>query len=401
MQCTTRSVGVAMVGYGYWGPNLVRNLIESRSFHLAGLCELDQERATDFSRRYPHLPVVRNLDDLLASARVEAVIVATPPSTHFALAAQALAADKHVLVEKPLAMCAEDAEELIALAGERGLVLMPGHTFVYSPRVQKIREMLAEGQIGEPYFVTSSRMNLGRYQPDGVIYDLAPHDLSILLYLFNQPVVQVAASGLGVLRSHVPETAFLTVQLRGGPSANIQISWLAPRKVRQMVIVGSKRMIQYEDTAPEEAVRVYDRGFDVSDTPANFGEYQLTYRSGDMVAPRIEATEPLAIELADFASAIVEGTVPRSDHSLGLEIVRVLEAAALSMAGGGHPVAIDHGDDVAAGAVATNRLHADTNGGRPGNGNGHRVENGHGGDHDTVRESDLAARVTEAVSYPR
>ena len=361
------AIGVAMVGYGYWGPNLVRNLIESAQFELLGLCEIDDDRRRAFSSCYSHLPVTCDLDRLLLDPGVDAVIIATPPSTHFEIARRALEADKHVLVEKPLAMSIAEAQEMIALADERHLVLMPGHTFVYSPRVQRIRELLVEGMIGDPYFITSSRMNLGRYQPDGVIYDLAPHDISILLYWFDQPVVQVAASGLGVLQRHVPETAFLTVLLEGGTPANIQISWLAPRKVRQMVVVGSKRMIQYEDTAVEESVRVYDRGLEFSSAPASFGEYQLTYRSGDMVAPRIDAAEPLALELADFARAINEGIEPRANNRLGLEIVRVLEAAAHSMHHGGQPMLVQRNGVPPVPA---------TNG--DGNGNGHRVAVGLG-----------------------
>jgi predicted dehydrogenase len=363
MQFDAPALGVAMVGYGYWGPNLVRNLLECPRYRLLGLCETDESRARAFSGCHQHVPVARELDRLLLDPGVDAVLIATPPSTHFELTKRALEADKHVLVEKPLAMSVDDAREVISLAEERSLVLMPGHTFVYSPRVQRIRELLVEGMIGDPYFITSSRMNLGRYQPDGVIYDLAPHDISILLYWFDEPVVQVAASGVGVLRSDVPETAFLTVLLESGTPANIQMSWLAPRKVRQMVVVGSKRMIQYEDTAAEESVRIYDRGLELSSTPASFGEYQLTYRSGDMVAPRIEATEPLALELADFAAAIIEGTAPRSSNALGLEIVRVLEAAALSMSLGGQPVQVQRPQN---GELAAHAW--------PTNGNGKRAE---------------------------
>ncbi len=190
------------------------------------------------------------------------------------------------------------------------------------------------------YFVTSSRMNLGLYQADGVISDLAPHDLSILLYWLGRPVTQIAAAAQSIFQNGVPETAFLTLTFAGGTTANVQISWLAPRKVRQMVVVGSKRMVQYEDTSSDEAVRIYDRGLDVSlaEAPATFGEYQLTYRSGDIVVPRIEAAEPLSLELADFANAIRTGEEPRSNSALGLEIVRALEAAHVSMERAGDPV---------------------------------------------------------------
>jgi predicted dehydrogenase len=219
--------------------------------------------------------------------------------------------------------------------------------------VNKVRELIRSGELGDVYFVTSSRMNLGLYQADGVISDLAPHDLSILLYWLGRPVVQIAASAQSIFQNGVPETAFLTVTFAGGTTANVQISWLAPRKVRQMVVVGSKRMVQYEDTSSDEAVRIYDRGLDVSlaEAPATFGEYQLTYRSGDIVVPRIEAAEPLGLELADFANAIRTGQEPRSNSALGLEIVRALEAAHLSIERDGDPVALPGADPLAAGSA--------------------------------------------------
>jgi predicted dehydrogenase len=205
--------------------------------------------------------------------------------------------------------------------------------------VNKIKDLIDSGELGELYFVTSSRMNLGKYQADGVICDLAPHDLSILVHWFQEPVVQVSASARAVFQEGIPETAFLTMKFASGTAANVQVSWLAPRKVRQMVLVGSRKMVQYDDTAADEAVRVYDRGMEFS-TPQNFGEYQLTYRSGDVVAPRIEAAEPLALELQDFAHSIVTGSRPRSHAELGLEIVLAMEAAEESLRRNGEPVAV-------------------------------------------------------------
>jgi predicted dehydrogenase len=225
-------------------------------------------------------------------------------------------------------------------AREADRILMPGHTFVYSPPVNKVRELIRSGELGDVYFITSSRMNLGLYQSDGVVSDLAPHDVSIMLYWLNRPVVRVVASGLSVFQPGVPETAFLTLTFAGGVTANVQISWLAPRKLRQTVIVGSQRMVQYDDTSSDESIRIYDRGLEFSqdEAPPTFGEYQLTYRTGDMVAPRIEAAEPLSLELADFARAIRTGAEPLSHARLGLEIVRVLRAATLSMERDGEPI---------------------------------------------------------------
>jgi predicted dehydrogenase len=348
----TTPIGVAVVGFGYWGPNMVRNIVERPDLCLVGLCERDPNRAEVFSRRYPGPKVESDLDVLLADPRVDAVVIATPPRTHYELARRALAAGKHVLVEKPLATNAAQAEDLIELAGQVDRLLMPGHTFVYSPPVNKVRELIRSGTVGDVYFVTSSRMNLGLYQSDGVISDLAPHDLSILLYWLDRPVTHVAAAGQSILQDGVPETAFLTLSFAGGATANVQISWLAPRKMRQMVVVGSKRMVQYEDTSSDEAVRIYDRGLDISMTeaPATFGEYQLTYRSGDIVTPRIEAAEPLGRELADFAHAVHTGSEPRSSATLGLEVVRALEAAHLSVERGGDPVEVVGADAMSYGS---------------------------------------------------
>ena len=330
---------VAVVGYGYWGPNLVRNVIERPELEFAGLCELDPERAAAFSARVPGAPVFTDLAQVVEDPSIDAVLVATPPRTHHAIVSQALRGGKHVLVEKPLAKTAAEARDLIEIATANDLVLMPGHTFLYSPPVNKIKQLMDAGALGEIYFVTSSRLNLGKYQSDGVVCDLAPHDLSILLYLLDQPIVSVSASARSVFVEGVPEAAFLTATFASGAMANVQLSWLSPRKVREMTIVGSQQMVQYDDTANDEAVRVYDRGMDFK-TPANFGEHQLSYRSGDIIIPRVNAAEPLSLELADFANSIRTGQAPRSHAELGYEIVAAVEAAEASLRRNGEPVAL-------------------------------------------------------------
>jgi len=333
-------LNVAVVGYGYWGPNLVRNVASSSTMQLAALCERDATRADSFRSRMPGVPIYADLDELLREPSLDAVLVATPPITHHPLCKRALEAGKHVLVEKPMAKTSREAGELKDLADQRGLVMMPGHTFLYSPAVNKVRDLINEDAVGEVYFVTSSRMNLGNYQADGVVCDLAPHDLSILLHWLGRPVVQVSASARNVFQEHVAETAFITLTFEGGATANIQVSWLAPRKVRQMMIVGSRRMISYDDTSSDEPVRLYDRGMEFK-TPESFGEYQLTYRSGDIVVPRVEPAEPLALELHDFARAILTGSTPVSNAQLGLEVVSAMEAVELSLQRGGEPVALN------------------------------------------------------------
>lgn len=330
-------LNVAVVGYGYWGPNLVRNVTGSSTMQLAALCERDQTRADAFRSRMPGVTVQSDFDELLLDPSLDAVVIATPPNTHYPLCKRALQAGKHVLVEKPMAKTGAQARELKELAEQRGLVIMPGHTFLYSPAVNKVRDLIREDAVGEVYFVTSSRMNLGNYQPDGVVCDLAPHDLSILLHWLDQPVRQVSASARNIFQDHVAETAFITLTFEGGTTANVQVSWLAPRKVRQMMIVGSRRMISYDDTLSDEPVRLYDRGMEFS-TPESFGEYQLTYRSGDVVIPRVEAAEPLALEMADFSRAVLTGSTPVSNAQLGVEVVAAMEAIELSLERGGEPV---------------------------------------------------------------
>jgi predicted dehydrogenase len=331
-------IGTAIVGYGYWGPNLARNVAERPELALQALCDRDPAQLREFGNRHPQARAFKELDAVLCDHTIEAVIVATPPKTHHAIVKRALEAGKHVLVEKPLATRLCDAEELAALAQARGLVLMPGHTFIYSPAVNAVRELIHTGVVGDIHFVTSSRMNLGKYQSDGVVCDLAPHDLSILLYWLDQPLVEVAASGSSVFQEGISETAFLTLTFAGGSTANVQLSWLAPRKVRQMIVVGSKRMVQYDDTASDEPIRVYDRGMDIATAPANFGEHQLICRTGDVVIPRVQPQEPLSLELQDFANAIRTGESPRSNLALGVEIVAAVEMAEASMRDNGAPL---------------------------------------------------------------
>jgi predicted dehydrogenase len=331
-----QSLGVALVGYGHWGSNLARNVFECPELSLEVLCDLDPSRLSLFSQRYPDSRVVSDLKAVLSDPNIEAVVIATPPQTHFEIAKLALEAGKHALVKTPLAMHTGDAHELAKMASSGKRVLMPGHTFVYSPAVKIVRDLIRDGVIGDVHFITSARMSLGKYNDNGVLWDLAPNDLSILLYWLGQSVVDVSASGSSVLRQGVPETAFMTLTFEQGQTANVQVSWLAPRKVRQMIVVGSQRMVQYDDTASDEPVRIYDRGMDMlSPMPANFGEHQLIYRMGDVLIPRVEPIEPLRLELEDFAHAIRTGEEPRSSLALGIEIVSVLELANESVRQGG------------------------------------------------------------------
>jgi predicted dehydrogenase len=323
-------VGVAVVGLGYWGPNLVRNLHEVLQADVRYVCDGRPEALDAMHRRYPAVAGTRCFEEILADESVEAVAIATPVSTHFPLAAAALRAGKHVFVEKPLAASSEEAVQLIGLAEERGLVLMPGHTFVYSPPVVSIRELIGAGDLGDIYFVSMSRVNLGLHQADvSVAWDLGPHDLSILRYWLGETPTHVSALSRGCVMPHMPDVAFINLEFASNTIAHVEISWLAPSKLRRTTIVGSEKMVVYDDTS-SEPVRIFDSGVVLKD-PESFGEYQLTYRTGDILSPRLEASEPLRVEMADFCTAIRTGSTPRSSRELGLEVVRIIEAVDASL----------------------------------------------------------------------
>ena len=324
-------VRVAVVGLGYWGPQLVRNLYESPHAELVTVCDARPEPLAQIGRRYPGVGQTTDFAAVLADADVEAVVVATPISTHYPLARAALEAGKHTFVEKPLAGSLAEAEALTLLAREHDLVLMPGHTFLYSPPVQAIRELITSGALGEIYFVSTSRVNLGLHQSDvSVVWDLGPHDFSILSYWLEESPVAVTALSRGCVMPDTPDVAFIQLEYGSGVVANVELAWLAPSKLRRTTVVGSQKMVVYDDTSAE-SVRVFDSGVNLPD-PESFGEYRLSYRTGDIVSPRIEIAEPLALELEDLCRAIRTGSTLRSTPQLGVEVVRVVEAAERSLA---------------------------------------------------------------------
>ena len=336
---SANSVGFAVVGLGYWGPNLVRNLAELPGAHVVSVCDLRQEQLRAVARRYPGIETTTSFGDVLADDRVQAVAIVTPVSTHFSLASAALKAGKHVFVEKPLAASSEQASELLDIAAASGLVLMPGHTFLYSPPVMMIRSLIASGELGEIYFISMSRVNLGLHQSDvSVAWDLGPHDFSILKYWLNDSPSHVSAIGRGCIIPGISDVAFISLEFASGTVAHIELSWLAPSKLRRTTIVGSIKMVTYDDMSCEPA-RVFDSGA-VLPTPESFGEYKLTYRTGDIVSPNVPVAEPLSREMDDFTSAIVNGTTPRSSSQLGLDVVRMIEAVEASLATSGSRVKI-------------------------------------------------------------
>lgn len=340
-----RRVRIAVVGMGYWGPNLVRNLHELPEADVAFVCDTRPEALDKITVRYPTVERTLDFNGLLEDRELDAIVLATPVSSHYELAAQALRAGKHVFVEKPLATSAAEAQALSDLADELGLVLMPGHTFLYSPPVNMIRELIQSGDLGEIYSISTSRVNLGLHQSDvSVAWDLGPHDFSILRYWLDETPAYVTALSRGCIIPNTPDVAFINLEFPSRTIAHVELSWLAPSKLRRTTIIGALKMVVYDD-ASVEPVRIFDSGVLLPD-PETFGEYKLTYRTGDIVSPRVEATEPLLLEMVDFCQCIRTGGAPRSSQEIGTEVVRVIEAVDMSLGRGGARVEVSRGEVV-------------------------------------------------------
>jgi predicted dehydrogenase len=335
-------VGVAVVGLGYWGPNLLRVLGDNLDASVRWICDREPERLDKYRRRHPGARVTTRIEQVLDDPAVDAVIIATPVHTHYHLAARVLEAGKHVFVEKPLAPSSELADELVDMAAEHDRILMCGHTFLYSPPVRAIKQMIIEDKLGDIYVISSSRVNLGLHQRDvSVIWDLGPHDFSILLYWLDEMPTSVRAVGRDSIVKGIADVAFVTMTFASGIVANVELSWLAPSKLRRTVLVGSKCMAIYDDGAPEP-VRLFDRGVVYRD-PETFGEYHLSYRSGDVVSPKIDSYEPLGLELSDFVGAIRSGDRLEQHTAIARDVVRLVEAADQSLRAGGREVALGQG----------------------------------------------------------
>jgi predicted dehydrogenase len=340
----TGPLGVALVGYGYWGPNLLRNYLELSGVEVRWVCDRRPEALARVGSRYPAVPVTTECAQVLADPAVDAVVIATPISTHFPLTKAALEAGKHVFVEKPMTADVGQSRELIRLAAERGLTLMVGHTFVFSPPVRKVKEIIDRGDLGDIYFVTMQRVNLGLHQKDvSVIWDLAPHDLSILYSWLGEAASTVSVTGRGCVVPTIPDVAFINLRFPSGYVAEVQVSWLSPVKLRRTIVVGSKRMLIYDDTENVEKVKLYDHGVDFRE-PDDFGEYQLSYRTGDIIAPKIANLEPLRLEAEHFVECVRTGARPITDGWAGLQVVASLAAAQTSLDQAGVCVAPDAGE---------------------------------------------------------
>lgn len=336
------SVGLAVVGAGYWGPNLVRNAAETPGAELRCVCDLDEERLRRIGRRHPGVRLSRDLDDVLADAAVHAVLVATPAASHHALAKRALEAGKDVLVEKPLAMSVAEARDLVAAAERGGRVLMAGHTFIYNAAVRYVRDLVTSGEIGEVLYIYSSRVNLGQVRKDvNALWNVAPHDISIANHVLGEAPALVRAVGKAFLQPGIEDVVFAVFEYPSGALAHVHSSWLDPSKVRRTTFVGTKKMVVYDDVESEGKIKVYDKGVRKTGRDGEYGEFQLKLHSGDIHIPKITFTEPLAEECAHFVECVRTRALPLTDGRAGLAVVAALEAAQRSLASGGGAVEVE------------------------------------------------------------
>ena len=341
-------IGVGIIGYGYWGPNLVRNFSDlPGSVRVVSVCDLRAERLAQAQARYPATKVTSDPRDLFSENAVDAVVISTPVSTHFDLAMQALRAGKHVLVEKPLAATSEQCERLLEESQRCKRLLMVDHTFIYTGAVRKIRELVQEEKLGELYYYDSVRVNLGLFQHDvSVLWDLAVHDLAIMDYVLGDRPAAVSAVGMAHVPGQPKDVAYVNCFFNSNLIAHFHVNWLAPVKVRRTLIGGAKQMVVYDDLEPSEMVKVYNKGITLSNSTEPEGIYQILvgYRTGDMWAPQLDRTEALKVEAMHFLDCINTGKQPLTDGYAGLRVVKILEAATLSVSQRGRPVELAWGE---------------------------------------------------------
>jgi len=334
-------IKIGVIGYGYWGPNLVRTFAEAQHGTVVAVSDLDPKKLAQVNKRYPAVRTTNNFQDLLRDPEIDAVAIATPVSTHFEFGMAALKAGKHVWLEKPMTETSLQARKLCDEAAKRNLVVFVDHTFVYTGAVRKIGEIIKSGDLGRVYYYDSIRVNLGLFQRDvNVISDLAVHDFSILDYLLGEHPVAISASGINHFPGTPENLAYITLFYDSGTIAHVNVSWLAPVKVRQILLGGSKRMITYDDLQPSEKVKVYDKGINFTEDPKQIQEMRVGYRSGDMWAPKTDVTEALRIGGDHFIDCVINKTKPETDGLLGLRVVELIEAATSSMRGRGETVYI-------------------------------------------------------------
>lgn len=338
----SKQIKVGVVGCGYWGPNLVRNFRSLPGCNLKAMCDISLARLKHLNELYPEVKGEADYDNMLAGAGLDAVVVATSVKMHFPMAKAALLAGKHVMIEKPMASSAAQCEELIAIARQKRLVLMVGHTFLYSPAVKKIKEIVDQGDLGQIRYISARRLNLGLFQKDiNVAWDLAPHDISIVLHLLGEFPESVNCRGSAHVTPGIEDVTSMCLSFGKDRSAIIHSSWLDPRKVREMTIVGSKRMLVYDDLAQQEKIRIFDARVERPPHYDTFAEFHYAYHYGDMYAPYLKQEEPLKAECQHFIDCIREAKTPLTCGARGLELVRILEASSVSLRQGGSPVTFD------------------------------------------------------------
>ena len=332
-------LNVGVIGYGYWGPNLVRNFNEIESSQVVGLCDLNPKNLAKAAARYPGLKTYSDYRELVNSEDIQAIAVATPVATHYEFGMAALKAGKHLLMEKPLAASAQEGEKLIEEAEKRSLTLMIDHTFIYTGAVRKIKEYIDSGVLGKIHYYDSVRINLGLFQSDvDVLWDLAVHDLAILGYLLGKAPVSAMTSGGSHISGQQPNLAYLTLNYDDGFIAHMNVNWLAPVKIRRTIIGGAKKMVVYDDLEPSEKIKVYDKGVDLADPEQGAKELKIGYRSGDMFCPKIELTEALRTMAIHFIESITNKTRPLTDGRDGLTVLKILEAASRSLEENGQKI---------------------------------------------------------------
>jgi predicted dehydrogenase len=335
-------INIGIIGYGYWGPNLVRNFAELSRAKVAAVADLDPKRLELVSRRFPNVKTTTNWQDLIRDPKIDAIAIATPVNTHFELGMAVLKAGKHLWLEKPMAETSLQARKLVDEAAKRNRVLLVDHTFIYTGAVRKMGEIVNSGDLGRIYYYDSIRVNLGLFQRDvSVISDLAVHDFSILDYLLKEQPVAISAGGINHFPGTPENLAYITMFYDSGTIAHTNVSWLAPVKVRQILLGGSKKMITYDDLEPSEKVKIYDKGISFTDDPAQIYEMRVGYRTGDMWAPKLDGAEALTVEAEHFLDCIEQNKTPLTDGHLGLRVVQMLEAATSSMRGRGETVHLE------------------------------------------------------------
>lgn len=326
------SIKVGVVGCGFWGPNHVRNFHSLRKCRVKAICDVKEERLSHMEEMYPEIETTTEFDDLVNDREISGIVIATPVHLHFAIARKSLLAGKHVLIEKPMASCSAECEELIELAERSRLTLMVGHTFIYSRPVRKIKEIVASGEIGDIYYISSRRLNMGLFQKDiNVAWDLAPHDLSIILYLLDEAPISVNCQGKAHVIPGVEDVTNMTLDFPNGGFATIHSSWLDPNKVREMIIVGSRKMIVYNDTEPLEKIKIYDKRVEKPPHYDTFADFHYSYHYGDVLSPYINQVEPLRVQSQHFLDCIEQGGKADTSGKEGLRVVQVLEAASESL----------------------------------------------------------------------